>query len=181
MIKRLPLLTGLLFMALFSQAQFDTSYIKTNLRRCADSLTHGFKTKNWELFTRYSYPAMVGSLGGKKEFAEYMASSFSNVPDSAWKKYESGKILQVLKTGKDLLAVVELNSVLEWRGMKVTSTDLLIGESWDGGLFWTFFDSQGDIKSARRVKPDLTELLIIPSRKETIVPITGPAKPKGDQ
>jgi hypothetical protein len=181
MIKRLPLASGFLFMVLFSQAQFDTSYIKTNIRRCADSLTHGFKTKNWDLFTRYSYPAMVGSVGGKKEFAAYMASSFSSVPDSAWKKYEPGKVLQVLKTGKELLAVIELNSVLEWREMQVTSTDLLIAESWDGGLFWTFFDSQGDTESARRVKPDLTELLVIPPRKETILPLTGPAKPKVDQ
>lgn len=181
MIKRSTLASGFLFLVLFSQAQFDTSYIKTNISRCADSLTHAFKTKNWDLFTRYSYPAMVGSVGGKREFAEYMASSFNNVPDTAWKKYEPGKVLQVLKTEKDLLAVLELNSVLEWRGMQVTSTDLLIAESWDGGLFWTFFDSQGDTESARRVKPDLTELLVIPPRKESIVPITGLAKPKDNQ
>ncbi len=176
MIKRLLFIACLFFIVCGSSAQFDTSFAKINIQRCADSLTLGFKTKNWELFTLYSYPAMVGSLGGKKEFSNYLAAIFSAIPDTAWKKYEAGKILQVIKQGNDLLTIIELNSQLEWQGVKVTGTDYLIGESWNGGLFWTFFDSQGDRISALRIKPDLSEQLFIPKRKEIKEPVSGQIK-----
>ncbi len=179
--KQLSLAIGLLFIVCCSQAQFDTSFVKANIRRCADSLTHAFKTRNWELFTQYSYPAMVGTLGGKKEFSSYIEEVFNQVPDSAWKKYEQGKILQLVKTGRDFQAILELHSIIEWQGMKVTSTDLLIGESWDGGMFWTFFDSQGDANNARLINPSLSKELIIPKKMEIKEPISNPATPKSNR
>jgi hypothetical protein len=178
MIKRPALAICLLSIVCCSQAQFDTSFIKANIRRCADSLTHAFKTRNWELFTLYSYPGMVGTFGGKKEFRSYIEEAFNQVPDSAWKKYEQGKILQIVKSGRDFQAIVELHSIIEWQGMKVTSTDLLIGESWDGGMFWTFFDSQGDANAASVINPGLSKQLIIPKKMETKEPISDPIKPK---
>ncbi len=152
-------------------AQFDTTFAKTHIRQCADSLVTGFKTKNWELFTRYSYPAMIGSLGGKKEFIQFISSSFDQIPDSAWKQYEPGKILQVIKTGRDMQALIELHSVLQLPDSRIVSTTCLVAESWDGGLFWTFFDSQGDIQSAKAIKPDLSHELKIPAKKESVEPL----------
>ena len=181
MIKRLLLAISLVFIFCSSQAQFDTSFIKANIRHCADSLTYGFKTKNWDIFTRYGYPAMVGSLGGAKEFSTYIAQMFSQVPDSAWKKYEPGKVLQVIKTGGDYQAIIELNTIIEWQGSRITTTSHLIGESWDGGMFWTFFDSQGDVNAAKLIKPDLNEQLIIPNRVETKEPLSKPTKQKNSQ
>src|SRR5688572_11332067 len=84
-----------------AKAQFDSSFIKKNIRHCADSLTFAFKTRNWEVFARYSYPAMVASIGGRQEFINYIARAFSQAPDSAWKRYEAGKILQVIKKDRD--------------------------------------------------------------------------------
>lgn len=181
MLKRFFLIIGLLFTVYSSQAQFDTSFMKTNIRRCADSLTHGFKTKNWELFTLYNYPALIGSMGGKNEFMKYMGLMFSPIDDSCWKQYESGKILQVIKTGGDYQAVIELKSILEWQGIRITSTSHLIGESWDGGLFWTFFNNDGDRASALLIKPDLNEQLVIPQLKEIKEPVSSPVKQKQTQ
>jgi len=172
MIKRLSLAISLSFIVCYSQAQFDTSFIKKNIRHCADSLTYAFKAKDWRVFTRYSYPALVGSLGGSGEFSTYISNIFSQVPDSAWKKYETGKILQVIKTGGDYQAIIELKTIIEWQGYRTTSTSHLIGESWDGGMFWTFFDSQGDVKAAKLIKPDLNEQLIVPERQEVKEPLS---------
>ncbi|HWR33961.1 MAG TPA: hypothetical protein VN451_10555 [Chitinophagaceae bacterium] len=176
MIKRQLLLVFFSLFFVQAQAQFDTIFVKTYIRNCVDSLCHGFKTKNWELFTRYSYPAMVGSLGGQEEFQSYMGIMFGPFPDSAWKVYEPGKILQVIKTEGDLQAVIELKSVLEWEGKLITSVSHLIGESWNGGLHWTFFDSDGDRAKALLIKPDLNEQLVLPAKKETIGPLT--SRPK---
>lgn len=171
MIKRLfPLLVFSVF-TLGLRAQFDTSFVEKNLLRCADSLTAGFKTKNWEQFTRYSYPAMVASLGGTAAFSNYIAQMFGQVPASAWKKYEPGKVLQLIKTGRDYQAIIELKTILEWEGNLVHSTTHLVGSSWDGGLFWTFFDSQGEERAARQIMPELDPQLRIPKREELKEPV----------
>lgn len=181
MIKRLFLAISVLFIFCCSRAQFDTAFIKMNIRHCADSLTYGFKARNWEVFTRYSYPAMVGTLGGVKEFTDYVSQMFSQVPDSAWKKYETGKILQVIKTGGDFQTIIELNTIIEWQGNRITTTSHLVGESWDGGMFWTFFDSQGDVNASKLIKPDLHEQLMIPKREETIESLSKSPKPTGNR
>ncbi|MBI5858008.1 MAG: hypothetical protein HZB42_10235 [Sphingobacteriales bacterium] len=176
--KRLYIL--LFFLSLFTVAypQFDTAFAKSNIRKCADSLAIGFKTKDWELFARYSYPALIGALGGKEEFKTYMAMMFAPVADSAWKMYEPGNILQVIKTEGDLQAVIELKSVLEWQGARITTVSHLIGESWDGGMFWTFFDPEGDRPKTMLIKPDLSDQIIIPLKKETTEPVSTVPKTK---
>lgn len=171
MFRLFLLATGVLFITVYSHAQFDSSFIKKNIRHCADSLALGFKTRNWELFARYSYPALIGSLGGKKEFIDYISKVFSQAPESAWKKYENGKILQVVKKGRDFQAVIELNTMIEWEGNRITTVSHLVGESWDGGRFWTFFDSQGDRQASLHINPTLSEELVIPQREEKKEPI----------
>jgi hypothetical protein len=178
MIKRPFLVLFFLFSISRAYSQFDTSFAKKNIRQCADSLTYGFRTKNWELFTRYNYAGLIGSMGGKDEFTRYMALMFSQIPDSAWKQYEPGRILQVIKTGGDLQTVIELKSVIEWEGRRITAVNYLVGESWDGGLFWTFFDSQGDRISALLIKPDLSDQLIIPAKMEKVEAISPQPKTK---
>jgi hypothetical protein len=120
-------------------------------------------------------------MGGKNEFMKYMGLMFSSIDDSCWKQYEAGKILQVIKTGGDFQAVIELKTVLVWQGMRITSISHLIGESWDGGLFWTFFSNEGDRASALHIKPDLSEKLIIPLLKEIKEPLSAPVKQKQSQ
>ena len=158
-----------------AEAQFDTSFVKNSIRRCSDSLAYGFKTRNWELFARYSNPAMIGTMGGKAEFINYLSQTFAQVPDSAWKVYEPGKVLQIVKTGSDFQSIIELRSVIEWQGRRITNTSHLIGQSWDGGSFWTFFDSQNDVKAAKQIKPDISSELIIPEKMEKVEPIFPPS------
>jgi hypothetical protein len=158
-----------------TSAQFDTVWIKNNIRKCADSMAHGFTTKNWEMYARYSYPAIIGSMGGKEQFKKIISETFAQIPDSAWKLYEPGKVLQVIKTEGDMQAVIELKSVLAWDNSLITTVSHLIGESWNGGLFWTFFGNDGDTEAAKLIKPDLSPLIIIPKRKDTTGPVA-PAK-----
>ena len=169
--KRLLIIPLFFLFTSQASAQFDTSFIKFNIKRCADSLTDAFKARDWEKFTRFSYPALVGSMGGKQEFTNYVSGMFSQIQASAWKKYEPGKILQVVRTEGDYQAVIELNSILEWEQTRYVSSSPLIAESWDGGMFWTFFDSQGDITATKMVKPDLDPSIKIPERVEKKEPL----------
>jgi len=87
-------------------------------------------------------------------------------------------ILQVIRTGGDLQTVIELKTIIEWQDRRITTTSYLIGESWDGGLFWTFYDSGGDRTSAMLIKPDLSEQLIIPVKMEKAEPVSPQPKTK---
>lgn len=168
MIKPFFIVAFFLTFFISSEAQFDTAFAKISIRQCADSFVSSFKKKNWEKFTLYNNPAMVGSMGGKAEFMEFIELMFSQIPDSAWKLYEPGKILQVIKTDGDLQTVIELKSVIEWEGRRITTITHLVGQSWNGGLFWTFFDNDGDRISAQLIKPDLNEQLMIPNKIELV-------------
>ncbi|HMU44860.1 MAG TPA: hypothetical protein PKC72_00770 [Chitinophagaceae bacterium] len=180
MLKTTLLFVLFSFICQVSQAQFDTSFAKSNILKCADSLAYGFKHKDWELFTRYTYPAMIGTIGGKQAFISFISDKFALMPDSAIKKYEPGRVLQVVKSGKDLQALLEINSVIEWQGIRVISTSHIIGESWSNGLYWTFFDSQNDIKLAKTINPGLSDQLVIPPKNEKMEPIVSPGKNKKD-
>lgn len=168
MLKRVLLSPVFLLLVHSCIAQFDTSFAKKNIARCADSLVKGFRTKNWELFALYSNPAIIGTMGGKEEFVRFVNQTFATIPSSAWKKYKPGKILQVVSTPNELQSVSELNSIIEWDGKRVTSTTFLIGQSWDGGLNWTFFDSQSDTNAVKTIKPDISPDIIIPVKNEKV-------------
>ena len=167
MVKKLILISLISISSSVSYAQIDTFFVKHNIHRCADSLAHAFKTKNWDLFTTYSYPALIGSLGGVRKFKEYIQETLSVAPDSAWKQYEPGKILQIVKTNRDIQAIIELHTRIAMDSMQISTTTYLVGESWNG-LHWTFFDSRGDRNIALTVKPDLSPELVIPRKKENL-------------
>jgi len=178
--RLLPVL--LLFVVMDTNAQFDSSFVKSQITKCADSLAYGFRTRNWDVFARYSNPAMIGSMGGKEEFIRFIASMFADIPENAWKKYKPGPVLQVVQSGPDLQCVIELNSIVEVEGKRITAKSHLIGQSWDGGNFWTFFDSQNNREASRQIKPDLNEAIIIPAKvADKVDPITRPSplKPEG--
>ncbi len=180
MLKRLLLLPLLIVLAYQAQSQFDTSFVKQNILRCADSLVKGFKSRNWEQFALYSNPAIIGSMGGKEEYINYISQTFAGIPDSAWKLYQPGKVLQIIKMPEELQAVIEMHSILEYQGQRITSTACMIGQSWDGGLFWTFFDSQNDSIAVRMIKPDISPSIIIPAKVEK-VELLPPPQPAASQ
>ncbi len=173
-LRLLPVLA--LFATIDNYAQFDSSFVKNQIIKCADSLAYGFRSRNWEVFARYSNPGMIGTIGGKDEFIQFVSSMFAEIPADAWKVYAPGSVLQVIKSGADLQCVVELNSVIETDGKRITSKNHLIGQSWDGGIFWTFFDSQNNKLAARQIKPDLSEAIVIPAKvADKVEPITRPS------
>lgn len=176
------LLILVLLGAMDANAQFDSSLVKSQITKCADSLAYGFRTRNWEVFARYSNPAMIGTMGGKAEFIRFLDSTFADIPANAWKVYKPGHIFQLLKSGPDLQCVIELNSIIEAEGKRITAKSHLIGQSWDGGVFWTFFDSQNNRVAARQIKPDLSDEIVIPAKvADKVVPITRPSPLKPEE
>jgi hypothetical protein len=178
--RLLPVLV--LFLTMEANAQFDSSFVKRQITTCADSLAYGFRTRNWDVFARYSNPAIIGTMGGKEEFIRTIATMFGDIPDSSWKQYKPGRILQVLKSGTDFQCMIEMHSIIEVDQKRITSLSHLVGQSWDGGIFWTFFDSRNDVLATRQIKPDLNETLVIPVKvPDKVEPVTRPSPLKPER
>ncbi|HUM97258.1 MAG TPA: hypothetical protein PK275_05335 [Chitinophagaceae bacterium] len=161
----------LLYFSLQTKAQADTLWMRQKLHSCADSFTEAFMKKDWDQFIRYSNPAMIASMGGNEPYKIVVAGNFAKIPEGAWKKYQADSILQIVKTANEWQAVLSLNSVLEMNGLLIYTTSSLIGQSWDGGSFWTFFGNEGNKSIAQMIKPDLSDAIRIPPKKEYSKPL----------
>ena len=137
-----------------------------NIQRSADSMMSAFKRKDWMTFTRYNHPAMTKIMGGQRPFAAFLAQQMNLIPDTAIKRMEASKVLQVVKTDKDLQCVVEQKMEMHLEGTKITRTTYLIGESLDLGKTWTFFDASSDALPLKKIKPNISPELKIPAKKQ---------------
>jgi hypothetical protein len=135
-----------------------------NIYRSGDSMLAAFKKKDWVTFVRYNHPAMTKIMGGQQAFASFIAQQMKQIPDTAIKKIELGKVLQVVKTPKDQQCVVEQNMQIVMEGVDLSRTTYLVGESLDNGKTWTFLDaSTKSGVTPKQLKPDLSDELKIPA------------------
>jgi hypothetical protein len=143
--------------------------IEENIYRSGDSMMQAFKNKDWSTFAKFNHPAMLKMMGGEEAFAKLLASQMKEIPDTAIKKIEVGKILQIVKTAQDHQCVIEQNMLMEMEQTRITSTTYLVGESLNGGKSWTFFDasSEGMVKPTD-IKPNLSPEIKVPKKKQEI-------------
>ncbi len=142
---------------------------EANIYRSADSMMAAFKRKDWPTFARYNHPAMMKMMGGRQAFASFIGEQMKQIPDTAIKKLETGKILQVIKTDKDQQCVIEQKMEMHLEGATISNTTYLIGESLDGGKNWTFFDASTKALAPKDIKPDISPELKIPEKKQEVL------------
>ncbi len=140
-----------------------------HIYRSADKMLLAFRNKDWESFVTYLHPNMIARLGGKEQMGKLMVAQMKDVPDSAIKKLEVSRIVQVKQTANDVQCIVEQQMMMHLQGAEVTSTTYLVGESLDNGKNWTFFDaSNSGAADPRTIKPDLSPELNIPEKKQAV-------------
>ncbi len=136
-----------------------------NIYRCGDSMMAAFKRKDYKKFTSYQHPNMTKMMGGPEPFASFIDLQMKQLPKAVVKDIRFGKILQVVKTERDMQCLVEQNLQMEAEGLNLDRTTYLVGESLDGGKIWTFFDAT--VKSRllpKDIKPDISPELKIPAK-----------------
>jgi hypothetical protein len=137
--------------------------IAQQIYRSGDSMLAAFQRKDWVTFVQFNHPNMVKRMGGTEAFASFVNLQMKQIPDNAIKSISLGKILQIVKTAKDLQCVVEQITKMELQGVSLDKTTYLIGESVDNGDHWTFFDaSTKTALQPKDIKPDLSNQLKIP-------------------
>ena len=81
-----------------SRGQNET---EQSIYRSGDSMLAAFHRKDWLTFVNYQHPGMVKMMGGHRAFASLVAAQYNQIPDTAVKKIELGKVLQVVTIPKD--------------------------------------------------------------------------------
>jgi hypothetical protein len=137
-----------------------------NIYRSADTMLAAFHRGDWLTFAKYNHPAMMKMMGGQEAFAAFIAQQMKQIPDTAIKKIEAGKILQVVKTDKDQQCVLEQYMEMHMEGVKIKNTTYLVGESLDNGKTWTFFDASPSAMQLKDIKADISPALQIPAKKQ---------------
>jgi hypothetical protein len=144
-------------------ARNGANNIEQNIYKSGDSMLAAFNRKDWKTFVQYHHPAMIKMMGGVNAYASFVSQQMKQIPDTAVKGAELGKILQVVKTPKDQQCVVEQHMKIMMEGIDLSRTTYLIGESLDNGTNWTFLDAT--VKSGitpKAIKPDISGDLKIP-------------------
>jgi hypothetical protein len=141
---------------------------EANIYRSADSMMAAFERKDWKTFAHYNHPNMMKMMGGEQAFAAFIGEQMNQIPDTAIRKFEIGKILQVVKTAKDQQCVVEQKMEMQMEGVTIVNRTYLVGESSDGGKNWTFFDASLKALAPKDIKPDISPELKIPEKKQQV-------------
>jgi hypothetical protein len=140
-----------------------------NIYKSGDSMLAAFNRKDWPTFIRYHHPSMTKMMGGPTAFSSFVSQQMKQIPAGATNEVTLGRVLQVVKTPKDLQCVVEQHNKIIIEGLDMSRTTYLIGESLDDGKTWTFLDAS--VKSGvtpKGLKPDLSSELKIPATKKGI-------------
>jgi hypothetical protein len=141
--------------------------VERNIYRSGDSMLTAFNRKDWKTFVQFHHPAMIKMMGGVNAYASFVSQQMKQIPDTAVKGVELGKILQVVKTPKDQQCVVEQNMKIFMEGIDLSRTTYLIGESLDNGNTWAFLDATAKSGvTPKAIKPDLSDELKIPATKK---------------
>jgi hypothetical protein len=138
---------------------------EANIYRSADSMLAAFKRKDWQTFASYNHPAITKMMGGEQAFASFIREQMNQIPDTAIKRIQAGKILQLIKTNNDQQCVIEQTMEMHIEGVKISDTTYLIGESLDGGRNWTFLDASVNARAPKDIKADISSKLRIPAKK----------------
>lgn len=165
--------TCFVILTLFGACKYDekhrgASEAEKNIYRSSDSMMAAFKRHDWQTFVKYNHPAMTKMMGGHEAFASFIAQQMKQIPDTAIKLLETGKILQIVRTTKDLQCVIEQNMEMRLEGNRITQTSYLVGESLDVGKSWTFFDASVSSLPPATIKPDLSPQLKIPAKRRNV-------------
>lgn len=137
-----------------------------NIYRSGDSMLAAFKRKDWSSFVKYNHPNMTQRMGGAEAFASFINMQMKQIPDTVVKSLIIGRILQVVRTAKDVQCVVEQYMKMEQQGATLDKTTYLVGESLDNGKSWTFFDASTKTGLLPKdIKPDISNELKIPAIK----------------
>ena len=178
--KKFFLLTAFIAATYFCFAQSNIETIKAGILRSADSMASAFKGRDWKTIVHFSPQSVLDISGGADSLIKMTESIMNNIPNNAVKQFSIGPIVQVVKTANDWQCIIEQHMLMELNGLRITMMSPLIGQSFNDGASWTFFDSKGDDATARMFLPTLSNELVLPKGIQNVEQLYTPPVVKKD-
>ncbi len=132
---------------------------------CGDAMTKAFAKRDWSTIADYTHPNVVKMMGGKEGMIEIVKAGMKDIPDTSIKKIGIGKIVAL----KGNQCVIEQEMLMHLQGVSVSSTTYLVGESFDNGKNWRFFDASNvGTMELKQIMPNYDSSLSIPTPKRSV-------------
>lgn len=111
-----------------------------SLQKQADEMANAFKNEDYQLFSYYMYPAVLGKLGGKEKFIEFTKTSMDELKSQGLviEDYSILKVTQILHEPKHIFGVLQTQMKAKMNDKPVTSIGSIVGVSVDKGKNWKF-------------------------------------------
>ena len=123
--------------------------------------------KDYNSFTKFTYPKLIEMMGGKEKMIEQISKEFKkmNADGFDFINITFGNSSEIITTNNELQSTLPQNIEMKVPGGRLVSQSTLIAISNNGGKNWCFIDSSGkDIQAMKRIFSNLSEKLVIPQQ-----------------
>jgi hypothetical protein len=149
----------------------DTSNYSTSVKVQAEAMGQLMLKRDFESFTKFTYPKIVEIMGGKQNMIAIMekGSKEMELQGIGFLNVTFGMPSKVI-TVKDEFQCTLLQTIeMKVAGGKLVTKSTLIAISKDNGANWYFVDSAGkDIITMKKTLPNLSAELILLQKQEPV-------------
>ncbi len=170
--KQILLLFGILFSAVFSQAQtnnIDSLSPEFSVKSSAQKMGQYFIDKNYVQYVKYVHPKIMKLAGGQTKMIELLKKSLKQTEDQGFtfQNVSIGEPSKIITKNTELQSVVPQILELKTKDGKIVATSYLLALSTDKGKTWYFIDTSGKtLAQMKSTFPSLSNELIIPDKEQ---------------
>lgn len=168
------LMSILLLSTILIKAQGQSENVRidsTSLNLQAAKMADALIIQDYQSFVKFTYPKIVKMAGGKEAMAETLEKSIQNMKGEGFtfSSCKIGSVMQVVKAGKELHALLPQHVVMKVKGGTLISNSYLIAISMDQGKNWYFVDTANlTDEKIRLIFPEYNYDLKIPSKQPPV-------------
>jgi hypothetical protein len=148
----------------FFQSHTQVKDAAQNLKIQAVKMASAFMNGNYQVFTNYTCPLVVKSMGGEAKMADVLKKTASNMKMHGMivSKITFDEPSTIIKSGNEFQSTLAQRTEIKLARGRIVTTSTLIAISNDNGKDWTFIDtSNKDMATLRKALPNLSPSIVI--------------------
>ena len=160
----------LTFFLFFTACNGQSDYSKV-IKEQAETMGQFLLKKDFGSFCKYTYPKIIGMMGGRKKMIETMDKETQKMLSEGtdFISVTLGEPSKITTIGNELQCTVPQTVEMKVPNGRLEAQSTLIAISIDKGKNWYFVDTSGkDIQTMKKILPNLSGELVIPEKTQPI-------------